>query len=158
MGSALWHKCLDRLQEELPSQQFNMWIRPLQVEPDGNDLRLLAPNRFVLDWVNDKFISRITELLDELSDADTHPCVMLVIGTKTAAAPQTSARRSRAVASPSVSTHASRTGHTVTQTVQPPSTGDGNSSSMQVSRTLALGQALNTNKSLHSSCKLDRLT
>lgn len=54
------------LQEELPSQQFNTWIRPLQVDSQAVDqLRLLAPNRFVLDWVNDKFLQRIRELAVE---------------------------------------------------------------------------------------------
>ena len=81
MGSALWHKCLDRLQEELSSQQFNMWIRPLQAEAEGEDVRLLAPNRFVLDWVNEKFLSRITELLGELSDNGA-PKVALSIGSR----------------------------------------------------------------------------
>jgi len=80
---SLWQKCLDRLEEELPSQQFNMWIRPLQVEFDQNCLRLLAPNRFVLDWVNDKFIGRVTELLDELSSNGESINIVLDIGTKT---------------------------------------------------------------------------
>lgn len=58
------------LQDELPSQQFNTWIRPLQVDSQAMDqLRLLAPNRFVLDWVNDKFLSRIKELVLEQGDA-----------------------------------------------------------------------------------------
>lgn len=81
MGTALWHRCLDRLQNELPSQQFNMWIRPLQVEADDQQLRLLAPNRFVLDWVNEKFLSRISELMGELSDTDYPPKIIMAIGS-----------------------------------------------------------------------------
>jgi len=145
VGSALWHKCLDRLQEELPSQQFNMWIRPLQVEPDGNDLRLLAPNRFVLDWVSDKFISRITELLDELSDADTHPCVMLAIGTKTTTPKTTS---SPAVKSPSVDTQSGRSGQTVTRVVHP-------STPQPKSRKVELGGSIKHKSSLNSSFIFD---
>src|SRR5690606_32923838 len=49
----LWQQCMEFLRDELPSQQFNTWIRPLQVEGDHAELRLYAPNRFVLDWVND---------------------------------------------------------------------------------------------------------
>ncbi len=65
----LWPQCLDRLQDELPAQQFNTWIRPLQAEwMKENSLRLLAPNRFVLDWINEKFLGRMTEILAELSD------------------------------------------------------------------------------------------
>jgi len=82
--SSLWHQCLDRLQEELPSQQFNMWIRPLQAEVDGVQLRLLAPNRFVLDWVNEKFLGRISELMKELSLDDEPLSVALAIGSRQA--------------------------------------------------------------------------
>ena len=58
-----WKFCLDRLAGELPPEQFNTWIRPLQAIEDNNELRLLAPNRFVLDWVNEKYLPRIDELL-----------------------------------------------------------------------------------------------
>lgn len=112
MGNALWYRCLDRLQEELPSQQFNMWIRPLQVEELGDSLRLLAPNRFVLDWVNEKFIGRITELLDELCDEDHGPRVELAIGSRKAAKP--------AAASARVDTSLGRSGRSVTVVDQQP--------------------------------------
>jgi chromosomal replication initiator protein len=70
LPEAIWKKCVGCLQDELPSQQFNTWIRPLQVDSQAMDqLRLLAPNRFVLDWVNDKFLSRIKELVLEQGDA-----------------------------------------------------------------------------------------
>ena len=82
MASSLWHQCLDRLQEELPSQQFNMWIRPLQAEVDGVQLRLLAPNRFVLDWVNEKFMQRISELMKELAIEEEPLHVVLAIGSR----------------------------------------------------------------------------
>jgi chromosomal replication initiator protein len=56
------------LQDELPSQQFNTWIRPLQKEESSDGkLRLFAPNRFVRDWVSDKFLDRIREIVSELS-------------------------------------------------------------------------------------------
>ncbi|ASK35817.1 chromosomal replication initiator protein DnaA [Alloalcanivorax mobilis] len=68
MSEDLWNRCLTRLEDELPSQQFNMWIRPLQVTAsgDGAELTLFAPNRFVVDWVRDKFLERIGEVLGEL--------------------------------------------------------------------------------------------
>ncbi len=59
MISALWSRCLDYLEDELPPQQFNNWIRPLQGVEEGDYLRLLAPNRFVLDWVNNHFFDQI---------------------------------------------------------------------------------------------------
>lgn len=53
----------------MPIQQFNTWIRPLKVDVESVDrsLTLIAPNRFVLDWVNDKFLARIQELADQYS-------------------------------------------------------------------------------------------
>ena len=60
-----WPSCLTRFEKELPAQQFNTWIRPLkmdeQLAPSG-ELRLLAPNRFVLQWVKERFVPRIEAL------------------------------------------------------------------------------------------------
>ena len=78
---SLWNKCLGYLRDEIPPQQYNTWIRPLHaIESKKNRLLLLAPNRFVLDWINERFLTRITELLDELSD--TPPTIELQIGSK----------------------------------------------------------------------------
>ncbi|MEE8060106.1 MAG: chromosomal replication initiator protein DnaA [Pseudomonadales bacterium] len=71
MPKPTWQQCVLCLQDELPSQQFNTWIRPLQAElaateSGSNQLTLFAPNRFVKDWVNDKFLERIVELTTEL--------------------------------------------------------------------------------------------
>lgn len=85
MSLALWQQCLETLQDELSSQQFNTWIRPLQAEEEANQLRLLAPNRFVRDWVNDKYAKRISELMRELAPAKP-PKVMLAVGSRRAAA------------------------------------------------------------------------
>jgi chromosomal replication initiator protein len=61
----LWSRIVSALENELPEQQFNTWVRPLQsVEADGA-LRLLAPNRFVVDWVRTNLIPRIGPLLRE---------------------------------------------------------------------------------------------
>ncbi|MEP1448389.1 MAG: chromosomal replication initiator protein DnaA [Paraglaciecola sp.] len=62
---SIWNQCLDRLQQDLPIQQFSMWIRPLQAEHGDAYLTLFAPNRFVLDWVRDKYFSQINNLLAE---------------------------------------------------------------------------------------------
>ncbi|WP_456268636.1 chromosomal replication initiator protein DnaA [Kushneria sp. AK178] len=83
MSIALWQQCLDHLQDELSSQQFNTWIRPLQAESGSSDheLSLLAPNRFVRDWVNDKYLKRINELMRELAQGRP-PKVSLDIGSR----------------------------------------------------------------------------
>lgn len=63
----IWQKCVHFLQDELPAQQFNTWIRPLRIDVSTEALTLLAPNRFVKDWVGDKFLPRICELTEEFS-------------------------------------------------------------------------------------------
>jgi chromosomal replication initiator protein len=83
----LWQQCVELLRDELPAQQFNTWIRPLQVEAEGEELRVYAPNRFVLDWVNDKYLSRLLELLAERANGLV-PALSLLIGSKRAATPR----------------------------------------------------------------------
>jgi len=65
VNSVNWQTCVNCLKSELPTQQFNTWIRPLQAEATSNELRLYAPNRFILDWVRDKFLGRIKEIIKE---------------------------------------------------------------------------------------------
>ena len=81
MQISLWHQCLRRLEAELPEQAFNTWIRPLQAVEDGDRLRLLAPNRYVVDWVNQNCTARISELVDELMPAPV-PQVTVEIGSR----------------------------------------------------------------------------
>lgn len=68
MAATAWQQCIDSLRAELPSQQFNTWIRPLRAELDAGVLRVFAPNRFILDWVKAKFLDRIAELVGEGMD------------------------------------------------------------------------------------------
>lgn len=65
--ATIWEKCKDNLQQELPLQHFNTWIRPLKPDVDSNtaEFILVAPNRFILDWVKDKFLERIHRLIGE---------------------------------------------------------------------------------------------
>lgn len=81
MQDKVWPECLLKLQEELPNQQYSTWIRPLQGECIDNILHLYAPNKFVLDWVKQKFLNRIEELISELNIA-TVSSVELKIGQK----------------------------------------------------------------------------
>ena len=86
MAQGIWQQCLACLQEELPSQQFNTWIRPLKVNEDGGVIQLLAPNRFVQDWVRDKYFSRIRELVADYATDATHD-VQLGVGASGAPTP-----------------------------------------------------------------------
>ena len=77
----LWKKCLERLEEELSAQQFNTWIRPLQAVREQRSLRLLAPNRFVMDWVKERFIGRIAELAGQYDQRAVD--VVIEVGNQT---------------------------------------------------------------------------
>jgi chromosomal replication initiator protein len=68
--STLWQLCLERLQTELPAQQYNTWLRPLQSEQQDHKLVLFAPNRFVLDWINEKFLPRISDILQDVNNGE----------------------------------------------------------------------------------------
>jgi len=61
-STAFWPSCLEVFQRELTPQQFNTWIRPLRLEHAGDNLVVIAPNRFVLQWVKERFAARIEEL------------------------------------------------------------------------------------------------
>ncbi|MCW5196770.1 chromosomal replication initiator protein DnaA [Buchnera aphidicola (Pemphigus obesinymphae)] len=63
MSLLLWQQCLTCLQAILSPTEFSMWIRPLQAKLKENMLELSAPNRFVLDWVKDKYLANIKQLL-----------------------------------------------------------------------------------------------
>jgi chromosomal replication initiator protein len=81
--SELWTKVLDRLADELPEQQVNTWLRPLQaVEADGH-MRLLAPNRYAVDWVQQHAAPRIAALLREMVGTD----VGVLVETGSSASP-----------------------------------------------------------------------
>lgn len=81
MLASLWSLCLKQLQGELSAQEFNTWIRPLQVMEDGNGLSVLAPNRFVLDWVRKHFLPRILEILARLNRGRA-PALQLRVGSR----------------------------------------------------------------------------
>ena len=81
MNNALWTNCLQRLEQELSDQQLNTWIRPLQVREENHQLTLLAPNRFVLDWVKQNFRDKIETILLEVSRDDDFN-LQLEIGTQ----------------------------------------------------------------------------
>lgn len=63
--NAFWSSCLQKFEQELPPQQFNTWIKALRLE-DGNescqDLKIVAPNRFVLQWVRERYLRRLEDM------------------------------------------------------------------------------------------------
>ncbi len=84
MSETLWNRCLRVLESELPMQQFNTWVRPLQVVERDGQIRLLAPNRYVVEWLGDNSLPRIKELIREFAGGVT-PDVVLDVGTRNGA-------------------------------------------------------------------------
>lgn len=78
---AIWPVCLERLQDELPQNLFNMWIRPLQAEEGVQSLKLLAPNPFFVRHITDKYLARIRELALDLSQGRLQQ-VQLAVGSR----------------------------------------------------------------------------
>jgi len=86
--NSYWQNCLDKLEDELPEQQFNMWLRPLQAVEENDSLRLLAPNRFVADWVRQHFQGKIADILE--TDSGRPVAVSVEVGTQAVSQPATS--------------------------------------------------------------------
>ena len=81
MEASLWSRCLRLLESEIPEQQFNTWVRPLQAVEEDGVLRLLAPNRFVVDWLTQNLRGRIEELVGAVADSQA-PQIYLEVGSR----------------------------------------------------------------------------
>ncbi len=81
MPETLWNRCLRVLESELPEQQFNTWVRPLQAIQGNGELKLLAPNRYVIEWLDQNSLPRIKELIRAFAEEPT-PELVLDVGTR----------------------------------------------------------------------------
>ena len=81
MSESLWNRCLRVLESELPERQFNTWVRPLQALERDSELHLLAPNRYVVEWLNQNSLTRINELVSSFG-AGSVTQVILDVGTR----------------------------------------------------------------------------
>ncbi len=97
---SLWNLCLERLRQELPTQQFSMWIRPLTSEEDEQVVTLFAPNRFILDWVRDKYRDKITALFSEFAHGQIPELRLEVMGKAPVSSPAQAAPRQPAARQP----------------------------------------------------------
>ena len=68
VGQSLWQSCIEQLAQELPEQQFNTWIKPLQaiVQDDLSRVTIYVANRFKLDWIRTQYSGRIAGLLERI--------------------------------------------------------------------------------------------
>ncbi len=85
--SSIWNTCLAKLENELSSGDFSTWIRPLQAIQTEDKIRLLAPNRFVLDWVKEHHLRKIEEVIHDFSKEKLE--LILEIGSKQSVIPKT---------------------------------------------------------------------
>jgi chromosomal replication initiator protein len=81
---AHWQFCADKLKDELAPTQFNTWIRPLKVEEDEAEIRVSAPNRFVLDWVTENYLNTINRLLQQIGQSSPKRIKLMIASQKTA--------------------------------------------------------------------------
>src|SRR5512134_851136 len=98
---SLYDACLRRLEQELPAQQFNTWIRPLAMESvpgEPDTLVLAAPNRFVLELVRERFAARIERLAAEAAGREY--ALRLVLARLEAVAPRPEEPRTGSVPPP----------------------------------------------------------
>jgi chromosomal replication initiator protein len=83
--NSFWRSCLTHFEQQLPPQQFKTWIKPLKFQAAENELTLTAPNRFVLQWIRDRFLAEIERLAGEKFGNEI--AVNLVLAEKEATAP-----------------------------------------------------------------------
>ena len=83
--NSFWRSCLDHFEQQLPPQQFKTWIKPLKFQAADNQVTLTAPNRFVLQWIRDRFLAEIERMACErFSDTVT---ISLILAEKEAGVP-----------------------------------------------------------------------
>ena len=80
-NTVLWTQCLEELRREVPEVQFNTWVRPLTVIEGGADFVLCAPNRFIRDFVEEKYSATISQCLAAVSTEASLVAVRVITGS-----------------------------------------------------------------------------
>lgn len=96
MSKHNWKTCVNHLERELPADDFNTWIRPLQVKAGTNRTTLLAPNEYVRDYISTNHLERIRDIFEHLGAARENVIVDVSRASDTPAA----VRRSRQPSTP----------------------------------------------------------
>jgi chromosomal replication initiator protein len=99
---SFWTHCLRHFQSAIPAQQFKTWIQPLNAEFDGKTLHISAPNRFVLEWVRDKYLGDIQRLSSEFLDKKVGINMTLAARQEMPSTPAAAAPSAPAVSKPKV--------------------------------------------------------
>ena len=93
MSKNHWKTCLAHLERELPADDFNIWIRPLQVRSGKDRTVLLAPNEYVRDFIALHHLERIRDIYEHLGAARDTVVVEVSRGNTTRAASAPAPRR-----------------------------------------------------------------
>ena len=87
MGHSIWQQCLGRLADEISEEQFDTYIKPLQVRIEGGAVSVFAPNIYVEEQVRMAYLARIQDLVSQVSGLDEEIDISLVVGDETAIKP-----------------------------------------------------------------------
>jgi chromosomal replication initiator protein len=68
MAHNIWQRCLKHLERELPAEDINTWIRPLEAIASNSRTRLLAPNAYVRDHISRHYLERIRDIFEHLGE------------------------------------------------------------------------------------------
>jgi len=69
MAQNTWQTCIKHLERELPAEDFNTWIRPLQLTSKKGQSILLAPNEYVSDYISLNYLERIRDIFEHLGES-----------------------------------------------------------------------------------------
>ena len=83
-NNVLWARCLESLKHEVPEVQFNTWVRPLTAVDDHRAFVLRAPNRFIRDFVEEKYSQKISACLASLGSPGNQLPISVISGQDTA--------------------------------------------------------------------------
>ena len=87
-NAVLWTQCLEELKREVPEVQFNTWVRPLTVLEGSAEFVLCAPNRFIRDFVAERYSTTISQCLASINDHGASVAVRVVTGSDPAGLPE----------------------------------------------------------------------
>ena len=59
----LWNKCSERLENTLSQEDYNTWIRPLKANIDKDTIEIVAPNDFILEYIEKNYSQEIKKIL-----------------------------------------------------------------------------------------------
>ena len=87
MGQSIWQQCLGRLAEEVSADQFETYLKPLQVRVEEGSVALFAPNIYVEEEVRQSYLERIQHLLNQVNGIDEEFDIQLSVGRHDPAQP-----------------------------------------------------------------------